>query len=578
MVLAECLSVRKRECMMDISKGRALPLGLSDSGEGINFSVEVEQGKCCKLKLYKKNALEPTEVIELSEDIRIKGIRFVHITNLDKEIVEYIYEIDGRDTVDPYALEIAGRSDWGMEEKASERGRIVFPWEDHEDAFSAIEDADVIAYRLHVRGFTKHNSSKVKAKGSFAGLVEKIPYLKELGVNQVQLLPCFDFMEEGMKLNYWGYSSGYYMAPKASYCASEKVVEEFQTFVQAFHANGMEVILDMPFVDAPSLGFQIECMRHYVLQYQIDGFVVNPYITNLEEVNKDPILRYVKLLTQQDDYMIAMRKFLKGDEGMVKEAMWQMRKLSRGQGALSCNYIANHNGFTMMDTISYDGKHNEANGEKNQDGNEYNYCWNCGAEGVTRKKAVVELRKIQMRNAWALLLLSQGTPCILAGDEFGNSQNGNNNAYCQDNEISWLDWRLLKKQKELFEFVKALIALRKSHPVLHQKIALQGMDSKACGIPDISYHGESAWITPEGIASRQLGILYSGTHLSDYDCYVAYNMHWIEHEYALPTMQKDKKWYQILDTATGAIGQEVLLEDQRIVEVAPRSITMYISK
>lgn len=183
-----------------------------------------------------------------------------------------------------------------------------------------------------------------------------------------------------------------------------------------------------------------------------------------------------------------------------------------------------------------------------------------------------------MRNAWALLLLSQGTPCILAGDEFGNSQNGNNNAYCQDNEISWLDWRLLKKQKELFEFVKALIALRKSHPVLHQKIALQGMDSKACGIPDISYHGESAWITPEGIASRQLGILYSGTHLSDYDCYVAYNMHWIEHEYALPTMQKDKKWYQILDTATGAIGQEVLLEDQRIVEVAPRSITMYISK
>ncbi len=584
---------------MERTIGQALPLGVSRDREGINFAIEVAPGAVCKLLLYNKEKTESVYEFEMVENSSVRGIRFLKLNHMDESIELYRYEVDGEVYVDPYAHELVGREEWnshnssmslhindrciggkGVEETILDNiyGKLVIFSLDDVVEKPYIPEHEIIAYRLHVRGFTKHATSKVKAKGTFKGVEEKIPYLKELGVNQVQLLPSFEFEERGEKVNYWGYAPGYYMAPKSSYAFGNSAVEEFGHMVAEFHKNNMEVVLDMPFIDMPSFTFQIECLRHYVLSYQIDGFVLNPYATNLIEIKKDPILKHVKILTQQEEFQIAMRKFLKGDEGMVREAMWQMRKVSAESEIHSYNYITNHNGFTMMDLVSYDGKHNESNGEKNQDGTEYNYCWNCGAEGLSRKKVVVELRKTQIRNAWVLLMLSQGTPCILAGDEFGNSQQGNNNAYCQDNEISWIDWRLLKKQNELLTFVKELIALRKKHPVLHQKIQLQGMDSNACGLPDVSYHGEAAWITPEGIASRQLGVLYSGAHLEDNDCYIAYNMHWIEHEYALPTLQKNKKWYQVLDTSTGEISGDVEQENQRVVLVPPRTITMYISK
>lgn len=570
-------SCGKDEFMIRI-EGHVLPLGVTNDENGANFSVEVPVGAGCKLKLYKKNEVEASFIYEMEEDARIKGIRFLKLIEMGEELTEYVYEIDGEDIIDSYALEVTGRRTFGVEPKGAQRGRLLDRKELQGVSVERIPEEEVIAYRLHVRGFTNHVSSKVKAKGTFQGLVEKIPYLKDLGINQVQLLPAFEFLEEGMKINYWGYTPGYYMAPKSAYSYQMDATEEFGSMVQAFHENGMEVILDMPFVDCPSFSYQVACLRNYILRYQVDGFVLNPYTTYTEEMKKDPIVGGAKLLIQQEEFQMTMRKFLKGDEGMVKDVMWQLRKLSDANHLLSYNYITNHNGFTMADLVSYDGKHNELNGEKNQDGNEYNYCWNCGAEGPTRKKAVAELRKVQMRNAWTLLMLAQGTPCILAGDEFANSQKGNNNAYCQDNEISWLDWRQLAKQKELYTFVKELIALRKSYPTLHQGVPLQGMDSKACGLPDVSYHGAAAWITPDEVASRQLGVLYSGNLVNSVDCYVAYNMHWIEHEYALPTPVKGKKWYQILDTSTGTIGEEILLENQRIAMVLERSIAVYICK
>lgn len=563
---------------MNIVKGQILPLGIQKNGTTLNFSLQVQPGMNCTLKLFTTNASEPKYILDMPEDMKVKGIRCLALESIETEITEYIYELNHETYIDPYALELSGRTPWGNEPKSNVRCKIISFDENIEALKEPISEKDVIAYRLHVRGFTKHNSSKVKAKGCFQGLVEKIPYLKDLGVNQVQFLPSYEFIEEGLKLNYWGYAHGYYMAPKSSYCVNENGVKEFGEMITSFHMNGFEVVLDMPFIDTPNLVYQIECLRHYVLNYRIDGFVLNPYTTNLEEVKKDPILSHVKIMMKQDDFQIVMRKFLKGDEGIVTDAMWQLRKLSETSDILTYNHITSHNGFTMADLVSYDSKHNEANGEKNQDGNEYNYCWNCGAEGPSRKKTVVELRKVQIRNAWTLLLLAQGTPCILAGDEFANTQKGNNNAYCQDNEISWLNWNTLSRQKELLHFVKELIAFRRSHAVLHQGHELQGLDNKACGIPDVSYHGEEAWIVPDEVSSRQLGVLYSGSHLNDMDCYIAYNMHWIKHEFALPTPSKNKKWHRVLDTCTGMIGNEEILKNQRVATVSERSISMFISK
>lgn len=212
-------------------------------------------------------------------------------------------------------------------------------------------------------------------------------------------------------------------------------------------------------------------------------------------------------MTHQTGFQTVMRRFLKGDEGMVGDVIYWLRHSSEGEGIF--NNIAGHTGFTMYDMVSYDGKHNEANGEQNQDGPDYNYSWNCGAEGPTKKKSVLELRKKQLYNAWFLLLTAQGTPCILAGDEFANTQKGNNNVYCQDNSTAWLDWRKLEKEAELHAFVKALIRIRKQYPVFAPAKEMQGLDKTRCGVPDVSYHGESAWRTPSEVYSRQLGVYYA---------------------------------------------------------------------
>ena len=228
----------------------------------------------------------------------------------------------------------------------------------------------------------------------------------------------------------------------------------------------------------------------------------------------------------------------------------------------------------MCDLVSYDGKHNEANGENNQDGPDYNFSWNCGAEGPTRKKGVLELRDRQMKNAFALVLLAQGTPCILAGDEFANSQKGNNNVYCQDNLTGWLDWRKLEREEELFAFVKGLIAIRKGYPVFCPEEELRGMDQTCCGVPDVSYHGENAWQAPSEVSSRQLGVYYSGAVLEGEDCFVAYNMHWLKHTFALPALPKGKKWYKIASTEDGILKKAELLKNQRSVELDERTVMM----
>lgn len=564
---------------MRTDKGRIYPLGALVLENGVNFSVAVEQGKKCELLLYKAGGKSPFWNIEMKEEPNHGMLRAIQVEGLKPEEWEYNFRIDGAECLDPYVRAVSGKKNWGepLEEGKVPRGRIVvddYDWEG--DAPLQIPYEEVVAYSLHVRGFTKHSSSKVKNKGTFSGVVEKIPYMRHLGINQIHLMPIYEFEENGKYKNYWGYGEAYWFAPKAAYAKSHDQVKELRDMVKSCHRSGIEVILNLPFTAEVSHSNIVECIHYYMLEFHVDGFIVNPCCTPFEELRKDPLLSNTKILRQKNDFQDIMRRFLKGDEGMIDGVMWWLRHTTGKDGAF--NYITSHTGFTLNDLVSYDRKHNELNGEKNQDGPDYNYSWNCGAEGPSRKKAVIELRKNQIKNACMLLLFAQGMPCIHAGDEFLNSQKGNNNVYCQDNETGWLNWSKEGEEHWLFRFVRDLIAFRRKHPVLHCKEELAGIDRVASGVPDISYHGESAWQVPSEVSSRQLGIYYYGEAFGDVSCFVAYNMHWLAHSFALPALTKKKKWYLAVSTQDGVLEEEILLENQKEVIVDERTICIFIGR
>lgn len=565
---------------MKVVQGAPLPLGVSRQKEALNFAVEVKEGKQCTLLLYKCGENVPMEKIPMKEEAGTGTVRCVMLSDLPAQVCEYNYEIDGKIVTDPYAKGIAGRERWNDQVDFTPhqvRGKIPqkeeYPWED--DCPLRIPEEDVIAYSLHVRGFTRHSSSKVKKKGTFRGVMEKLPYLRELGINQIQCMPVYEFEERGRKVNYWGYGEGFFFAPKASYAADHDAQKELKELVKTCHREGIEVVLDFPFTAQTRFQIVEDCLRYYVMEYHIDGFLLNPYQVPVEFLRRDPVLSGTKLLIKDESFQNTMRRFLKGDEGMIASVAEQFRRKTSVSG--SCNYITNHTGFTLEDLVSYDAKHNEANGEQNQDGPDYNYSWNCGVEGKTRKKQIVKLRQGQKRNAMFLLMTAQGTPCLLAGDEFGNSQGGNNNVYCQDNETGWVDWSRLEREKSFFHYVKELIAFRKKHGILHQKEALTGTDRSGSGIPDISYHGEAAWQIQQEASSRQLGILYSGSPKKESNCFLLYNMHWIAHSFALPALPKDQAWYQVMSTEEGFYEQPLLIEGKRSIILEGRSVAAFVA-
>lgn len=559
-------------------QGRPLPLGVTRIGNTMNFSVAVPQEKECQLLLYHAGEKKPCMSFGMKKSIG--EVRYIALEDIDPSEYEYNYEMDGEIVVDPYVKALAGREKWGQARDVQMhevRGKLdikEYDWEG--DAPLQLPYHSIIAYSLHVRGFTKHSSSKVKAKGTFRGVIEKIPYLKELGINQIQCMPVYDFEENLQYCNYWGYGDAYCFAPKGAYAYSKDAVNELKDMVKSCHREGIEVVLEMPFSGNVPKQMMEECLRYYMMEYHVDGFILNPSSAPMEGICADPILKKTKIMVHQTGFQTVMRRFLKSDEGMIPEVMYWLRHNSLGDRTY--NYITNQNGFTLYDLVSYDGKHNEANGENNQDGPEYNYSWNCGVEGVTRKKAVLELRQQQIKNAFFLLLFAQGTPCILAGDEFENTQKGNNNVYCQDNPVGWLDWSKLEKKKELHDFVKKLIEIRKAYPVFWPEEEMRGIDQVSCGVPDVSYHGESAWRVPSEVSSRQLGVYYSGAAVGGEDCFVAYNMHWQEHPFALPALSSGKKWYKIASTSEGVLEEPELLDNQRLVEVAERTIMLVIGR
>ena len=560
---------------MHIEQGLTYPPGVKVYNGKVSFTTIVPEGAECNLILYKKGTDVPEMRIPLEAE-NAKGVmRSVAVYDLDSRAYDYNYEIDGKVTIDPYVRELTGHMQFGkMEDIQSHKVRGIvqydeYNWEDDKKPY--IPYNDVIAYSLHVRGFTNDTGSKVKHKGTFKGVEEKIPYLKDLGINQIQCMPVYEFEEmSGLKTNYWGYGKAYYYAPKASYAGKKGPVRELKDMIKACHKNGIEVVLEMPFGEEIIPQSVIECLRYYMLEYHVDGFVVNPYRIPWNMTINDPYLKGVKILRKEEEFQNTMRRFLKGDEAMVPDVIRNLKHQAVKDGCF--NYITAQTGFTLKDLVSYDGKHNDANGEKNEDGPSYNYSWNCGVEGTTRKKCVTDLRKNQMLNAFVLLLMAQGTPCILSGDEFANSQSGNNNVYCQDNELSWVNWNRKKNREELYQFVKDLISYRKAHKVLHREKELTGTDTSACGMPDVSYHGDNAWVTPDYVASRQLGVLYSGKDVDDTDIYIAYNMHWEEHDFALPSVKDNKEWHIVLNTASGSSFTDEKCTDDKKVTASPRSI------
>lgn len=665
---------------------------------GVNFTVHTSGGTSCELLLFHRGEEEPYAVLPFPDEYRIGDVYSMIVFGLDIEELEYAYRVDGpwdpekglrfrKENVllDPYARAVAGQRIWGEKKEGAYHARVVkdvFDWGDMPQ--SKREMSDLIIYEMHVRGFTKHPSSGVEQKGTFEGLREKIPYLKELGVNAVELMPIFEFDEtvncrevDGKKLlEYWGYNSVSFFAPNTSYTAAEEYNREgteLKTLIRELHENGIEVILDVVFnhtaegnEKGPTFCFKgfdnkiyymltpdgnyynfsgcgntlncnhpmvrqmiLECLQYWTINYRIDGFrfdlasilgrnadgspMNNPPL--LESLAFNPVLSNVKLIAEAWDaggmyqvgkfpanrrwaewngrYRDCLRSYLKGDLWEAWTAAWCISGSGdlyggytqdgneRYAGYNSCvNFLTCHDGFTLYDLYSYNTKHNEANGWDNTDGASDNRSWNCGAEGETDDPEVKMLRFRMIRNACAVLMCSRGTPMFLAGDEFGNTQFGNNNSYCQDNEVSWLDWSLLEKNRELFEFFKFMIHFRKKHTVIRKKLP-----DAVCGLGSLNTRNEYGEPNIEKEA-RMLSVSFAGYDSEkgkDDIVYVAVNPYWEDTRIFLPDLQGRETWYLCVNTyGDGAgryvypEGEEVRIESEFVMK--PRSVVVFTTK
>lgn len=641
--------MKKEITPFEYSVGMSRTFGVTKVPGGVQFSVYLSHCNKCFLKLYKKGKKTPAATIELDEKYKMGSAYFIVVKKAADvqdertiwEIVEsdyeYLYEADGEPFVDPYADYITGRDYWGKKSEYPKRAGICLQEVDWEgDVPLRIPYSDMILYQLHVRGYTRHSSSKVRHKGTFLGLKEKIPYLSDLGINGVLILPVYEFSEinekkgmtpsevkeedeEEIKINYWGYGGEdtYFFAPKAAYASDKSNPSgEFMALVKAFHKAGIEVLLDIYFAPGTNLFLMTDCLRNWVIRYHVDGFRINQDVMPSLTLASDPILSGVKILGNywdmgilhqakitgqkndlaeyNDGYMNEARKFLKSDEGMVEKMVWYFSRNSAEHSYI--NFITHVNGFTLMDLVSYDIKHNEANGEHNQDGTEFNYSWNCGIEGKTRKKYIVNRRMVQLRNALLMLMTSQGTPMLLAGDELGNTQFGNNNPYCQDNSVTWIQWNQTNLSKMLHDYTKNLIRLRKCFKVLHQDMPLRMMDYLSCGLPDLSIHGTEAWRADFSNYSRMLGMLYYGGYVNrgkGRSIYILYNMYWEAKSFDLPDLPKGHGWKVLIDTYDNNFDETQLYQERkpdkkpdrrrksqtkliRKTVVAPRSIVVFV--
>jgi glycogen operon protein len=515
----------------------------------------------------------------------------IFTTTVERCPDSYFYKADGKIAEDPYALEIRGREKFGKRSGEQETNvvkdlsKYSFSLESFKTEFS-----DLVLYKLHVRSFTMDPSSGVKCPGTFKGVTEKISYLKKLGITGVLLMPVYEFDEclPGNGLNLWGYGgvNTYFFAPKSSYASEpKKASEEFAEMVQKLHEAGISVFMEIMFGEDTSESLIADCLRHWAVNYGIDGFRINdwqisvsclvtdPYLSNCIFMVTDAEERLVNLypgriLRYNDGFMNDMRRYIKGDEGFVPVLYDYMKNRTPSAGI---RFITDHDGFTLRDLYSYDIKHNEANGENGRDGKVLNYSWNCGEEGETGNRKVTKLRLKMMKNALLTTILAGGVPMLPAGDEFGNSQKGNNNTWCQDNETGWVNWEKLSSNRELLKFVKELLELRKNHRIFCNPVTLSEFDRTGCGMPEISLHGETPWLIDCQPYNRLAGIYLCGAAGKDEiddDFYIIYNMHWEKHVFRIPS--PDGEDFRVLlstdrDEKHESVGGEITLSPRTIV-------------
>ncbi len=652
---------------------------------GVNFTVHSHGATRIELLLFHREETEPFAVLPFPEHYRIGNVYSMIVFKLNIEEFEYAYRVDGpyeperglifdrsKYLLDPYAKAVTGQSAWGKTPPHGQhyKARVVrddFDWGNIRNPLIPMED--LIIYELHVRGFTMDASSNSRFPGTFAGLMEKLPYLESLGVNAVELMPIFEFDEmldyrevDGQKLyNYWGYNTVSFFAPNTSYTASteyNREGNELKRFIRACKQKGIEVYLDVVFNHTaegnemgPFFSFKgfdnniyylltpegsyynfsgcgntlncnhpivhqmiLDCLRYWVTTYRVDGFrfdlasilgrdehgapMVSPPL--LQAMAFDPILGDVKLIAEAWDagglyqvgsfpawnrwaewngrYRDDMRRYIKGDGGLAQAAALRIAGSmdlydTEARRNASVNFLTCHDGFTLHDLFSYNSKHNEANGWNNTDGANDNNSWNCGVEGETDDPEVNALRARMIRNSFALLMCSRGTPMFLAGDEFGNTQFGNNNAYCQDNITSWLDWSLLEKNRGLFEFFRYIIRFRKEHRVLRASLK-----NSACGFPDVSFHSTVPWRQEFGPQDRYVGVMFAGSERESGPqvVYVASNAYWNELSAELPQLPASMSWQ--LAVSTWQEEQAVYPQHGSRFTIGPRSVMVFEAK
>lgn len=637
--------------------------GACVASNGVSFTINSHGATRCTLLLFKPQAPKPYARIPFPDSYRIGDTYSMLVFDIKPDEFEYAFSFDGpyepakgllfneeNVLLDPYSRAVTGQRKWGEKPEGGKdfeyRARVVksnFDWGNIKQLEQPFED--LVIYETHVRGYTKDKSSGVSAPGTFAGLKDKIPYLKDLGINAVELMPIFEFDEmesarvvDGVQLyNYWGYNTVSFFAPNTSYAFNEEhnhEGDELKSLIKALKENGIEVILDVVFnhtAEGNEMGpcfsfkgidnnvyymltpdahyynfsgcgnvmncnhpvvrsFIIDCLRHWAIEYRVDGFrfdlasilvrdqngapMANPPI--LESLAFDPVLGKMKLIAEAWDagglyqvgsfpswnrwaewngrYRDDMRSFLKGDDGMAGNAITRItgsRDLyspeSRGHKA-SVNFMTCHDGFTLYDLYSYNEKHNEKNGWNNTDGDNNGHSWNCGAEGETDDPNVNGLRRRLIKNAFAALLCSRGPAMFFAGDEFCNTQFGNNNAYCQDNIVSWLDWSRLEKFKEIHDFVRHMIQFRKEHPILRKMTK-----PSSCQFPEISVHNGTPFNASTDYKTKLIGIMYAGRNEEDTEDDIVFycmNAYWEPLVMQLPVLPNGKHWH--VDTNTNA--------------------------
>lgn len=637
--------------------------GACVASNGVSFTINSHGATRCTLLLFKPQAPKPYARIPFPDSYRIGDTYSMLVYDIKPDEFEYAFSFDGpyepakgllfneeNVLLDPYSRAVTGQRKWGEKPEGGKdfeyRARVVkssFDWGNIKQLEQPFED--LVIYEIHVRGYTKDKSSGVSAPGTFAGLKDKIPYLKDLGINAVELMPIFEFDEmesarvvDGVQLyNYWGYNTVSFFAPNTSYAFNEEhnhEGDELKSLIKALKENGIEVILDVVFnhtAEGNEMGpcfsfkgidnnvyymltpdahyynfsgcgnvmncnhpvvrnFIIDCLRHWAIEYRVDGFrfdlasilgrdqngapMANPPI--LESLAFDPVLSKMKLIAEAWDagglyqvgsfpswnrwaewngrYRDDMRSFLKGDDGMAGNAITRItgsRDLyspeSRGHKA-SVNFLTCHDGFTLYDLYSYNEKHNEKNGWNNTDGDNNGHSWNCGAEGETDDPNVNGLRRRLIKNAFAALLCSRGPAMFFAGDEFCNTQFGNNNAYCQDNIISWLDWGRLEEFKEIHDFVRHMIQFRKEHPILRKMTK-----PSSCQFPEISVHNGTPFNASTDYKTKLIGIMYAGRNEEDTEDDIVFycmNAYWEPLVMQLPVLPNGKHWH--VDTNTNA--------------------------